>query len=226
MGFSAQLVGMRIRDRAGKSGLVRQADDAALFLHMTEASALFPEQEIVWSDDSARIRELEVLTLTEGWKPMLNEFDVERRPRSLVEDLNDLFSEIDEAEAAELKESRADETLEALEEAKRVLKSAASKKKGASKASGKNLEKAARSDRRSSKKKGAGHNPFKSKDHLGPGPRGGQNSKTDNWKCSCATPYKCLCRAGKRKKVVRIKRDYKKVYNKQYKAWAKDQRRQ
>lgn len=70
--------------------------------------------------------------------------------------------------------------------------------------------------------KGKAHWPYKRKSHLGPGPRKGENDQTDNWDCSCAN-YKCTCKgSGGRERKVRIKRSYKKAYNKQYKAWCRD----
>jgi hypothetical protein len=69
------------------------------------------------------------------------------------------------------------------------------------------------------------HWPFKSKAHLGPGPRGGENDKTDNWECNCSS-YNCTCKGigpnnkGKTRKV-RINKSYKAAYNKEYKKWRK-----
>lgn len=90
---------------------------------------------------------------------------------------------------------------------------------------GMSLDKKARAKRKEKKSSSGGHNPFKTKSKLGPGPRGGQNSKTGKWKCSCKTPYKCLCRKkGGGTKTIRIKRSYKKPYNSEYKKFRKSQK--
>lgn len=88
-------------------------------------------------------------------------------------------------------------------------------------ADGQDLENKVREKRK--KSGGGGHNPFKRKDHLGKGPRGHYHNKTNNWKCACTTPYKCLCRNRKTggSKTITIKRGYKKDYNKEYKSWRK-----
>lgn len=69
------------------------------------------------------------------------------------------------------------------------------------------------------------HHPFK-RDLIRPGgPAGKKDAETKEWSCSWKKPYvqKCVAKAshpgGKpRVKYVRIKRAYKKAYNKQYRA--------
>lgn len=87
--------------------------------------------------------------------------------------------------------------------------------------SGKDLERKIRAKRKS--KEGGGHNPFKTKTKLGPGPRKGRNSQTSKWHCKCSN-YKCSCVAGKRHKTIKIQRAWKKNYNAEFKAWRKHQR--
>lgn len=66
---------------------------------------------------------------------------------------------------------------------------------------------------------GKKHSPFKRKQKLGPGPRGGTNTKTGEWDCNC-NGYQCQCTHDDgSKKTIKIKRGYKQKYNKQYKKW-------
>lgn len=60
--------------------------------------------------------------------------------------------------------------------------------------------------------------PFKRKDVLNKGPRGGENRKANKWDCECSD-YECTCKNKDtgRKKTVKIKKKYKKGYNKEYK---------
>lgn len=66
------------------------------------------------------------------------------------------------------------------------------------------------------------HHPFKRWSNIGIGPRDDANAAKGRWKCKCSN-YLCKCvGSGDRKgtsKTVRIKRSYKKAYNKEYKAW-------
>jgi hypothetical protein len=191
------LIGMRVRE-GSRMGTVESVSDEAIRLAWVDSSILSPARETV-SRETLPTRNLELLTLTEGWQPFA------ARPPTLYEDLQQLLS------------------LDFLEEAK---KSAKKRPKGAS--TGKGLEKKAREKRRARARpkaaRGGGHNPFKTRSKLGPGPRGGTNSKTNKWKCKCPTPYRCLCRAGKVKKVIRIGKPYKKQYNVQYKKWRSKQK--
>ena len=202
------LLGSRVRD-AVHSGMVVGASPSFLEVEWTDKGVLTPTLERI-PVGAAAVRELQVLTLEEGWRPMSDAIrEAGGKPKSLLEDLQSL-----------LEESSAEPLDEA---AKHKKKAAGSRRPGG----GKSLEKKAREKRRarsSDKKNRGGHNPFKTKTKLGPGPRKGSNSQTHKWKCACATPYKCLCRSGKKRKTVRIKRDYKKDYNHEYKAWRKNQR--
>lgn len=69
------------------------------------------------------------------------------------------------------------------------------------------------------------HYPFKTKGHLGPGPRSREMDKTDKWSCKRVGAYVQRCtikRARKgqgKEKIIRIDPDYKKAYNREYKAW-------
>lgn len=207
------VVGLRVLDADGKTGCVVDANADSLQLEWTHRSVLVPSRERV-SIVSPKMHQLQALTLTEGWKPMSELIrEAGSAPKSLLEDLQGLLAESIGPEP------------EALEEAS---KKSATKAAASSAPRGKDLEKQAREKRRAKGKegkKGGGHNPFKTKTKLGPGPRHGTNSQTKKWKCRCATPYKCLCRAGKLHKVVRIKPGYKKSYNHEYKAWRKGQRK-
>jgi hypothetical protein len=70
------------------------------------------------------------------------------------------------------------------------------------------------------------HHPFKRKKRLGPGPRGGENDETKQWKCVC-NDYDCACYPqgnNKRKAFTfKINRAWKKRYNAEYRAWRKKQ---
>jgi hypothetical protein len=87
------------------------------------------------------------------------------------------------------------------------------------------LDEAKRKKKRAAPRTSA-HNPFKYQDSNGPGPdkEFGQRTvdKTDDWRCKCSN-YVCRCvkgkGKGKRSKIVRIKRPYKKKYNARYKRW-------
>jgi hypothetical protein len=68
------------------------------------------------------------------------------------------------------------------------------------------------------KKKGSKHYPFKNKGSLGPGPRGGTNKKTGNYKCKCSD-YSCNCKGPDGNLKINIDRGYKRAYNQAYKAW-------
>jgi hypothetical protein len=78
------------------------------------------------------------------------------------------------------------------------------------------------------KKSGGKHWPFKNQSKNGPGPNHefGQREvgRKDDWKCKCSG-YVCHCSGTGdnkgAKKTVKIKRNYKKRYNKAYKAWRK-----
>lgn len=208
------LLGMRVRDRDGIDGCVSGVADGELQIEWTHLGVLMPARERL-STVSSRAQQLQALTLTEGWKPMSELIrESGSAPMSLLEDLQSL-----------LQESTVPEELD--EAAKRKSKKqAAASKKGR----GKDLEKKAREKRHSRskevvKKRGGGHNPFKTKKKLGPGPRHGTNSESKHWKCRCASPYKCLCRsADGHRKVVTINKGYKHDYNKDYKAWRKHQK--
>lgn len=136
--------------------------------------------------------------------------------RSVVEDLRTLLAEDTQPEDIGLSEVYVDGRGrgKALEKKARDKRKAASSKKKKGGGDG--------------KKTGGGHNPFKRASTLGPAdarppvknPR--VHKKTGKWKCKCSN-YKCQCIAGKRKKIVKIARDYKKTYNKSYKAWRKKQ---
>ena len=73
------------------------------------------------------------------------------------------------------------------------------------------------------------HNPFKNQDTIGttntkkfgPPPKGTRSvSQTDDWVCKKKGKYVQLCKGPNgRKKVVRIKKGYKKKYNKAYRKW-------
>lgn len=81
------------------------------------------------------------------------------------------------------------------------------------------------------------HSPFKRFGHIGPGPgtatKGTREvGKRTHWDCTKTGPYGQTCtllkkdakgrlRKTKKTKKIRIKRDYKKTYNKSYKAWRK-----
>jgi hypothetical protein len=80
------------------------------------------------------------------------------------------------------------------------------------------------------------HSPFKRFSNLGPGPGGTQGtrevSKRTHWDCTRTGPYAQKCtllepdakgrlRKTKKTKKIKIKRGYKKVYNKDYKSWRK-----
>jgi len=59
--------------------------------------------------------------------------------------------------------------------------------------------------------------PFKRKDTLNDGPRGGENAKASKWDCKCKN-YKCTCTDDEgNKKSFKIKKGYKKKYNREYK---------
>lgn len=202
------LVGMTVRNSEGAVGRISGVKASTLRIQWLNEGVLNPKYETLAISDRKSVSKLELLTLMDGWKPMseATEKPGTARSLSLVEDLENLLAE--------------DVSSEPLEEA--------AKKSGSkSKASGKSMEKKAREKRRSRAKGGGGagkHNPFKTKKHLGPGPRSGENSQTRKWKCACPTPYKCLCKAGKKRKTVRIKRAYKKDYNKEYKQFRKKQK--
>jgi hypothetical protein len=202
------LLGSRVRDSAVREGMVVGVSPKWLEVEWTDSGVLTPRTERI-APLSLKARELQVLTLTEGWRPMADTIrEAGAAPKSLLEDLQGLLAETQ---------------AEPLEEAAKRKKPAA----GGRRPGGKSLEKKAREKRRarsSDRKKSGGHNPFKTKTKLGPGPRKGTNTQTHKWRCACATPYKCLCKSGKKRKTVKIKRDYKKGYNHEYKAWRRAQR--
>lgn len=205
--------GMQVRsgkpfEAPEKVGIIESITETEVNIRWFEKSMLDSKTESVSFADP-RLNQIELLTLTHGWTSMADASNAEKgTTRSLVDDLRSLLSEEVEVEAAEVEEDA-----EPVEEAAEVAE-----------ASGKSLEKKAR-EKRKEKKGGGGHNPFKTKSRLGPGPRNGQNSQTKKWKCSCTTPYKCNCRnKDGRTKVIRIKRGYKKSYNADYKQWRKSQK--
>jgi hypothetical protein len=70
------------------------------------------------------------------------------------------------------------------------------------------------------KRRSPGHNPFKYKSKLGPGPRGGKNSKSDEWTCKKSGKYSQICRhSSGYKKRITIDPGYKSAYNKEYRSW-------
>jgi hypothetical protein len=196
-----ELLGMRIRNGEGRGGRITAFDSKGLQVEWLDETVLFPTKESLSVAGLQDEVDLQVLTLTEGWKSMSDVMrEMGTAPKSLLEDLEGLLTE----------------SSLPLEEAT---------KKGAS---GKGLEKKARETKRSKSKEGkrsAGHNPFKNKSRLGPGPRHGTNAKQSAWKCSCASPYKCLCRGkGGKKKTIKIKKNWKRSYNSEYKQFRKNQK--
>lgn len=205
------LIGMRVRNGGpgGQEGFIAEASDTGFRIHWTDISVLQPlvEHITVQQAPLQAYQDLQILTLTEGWKPMADEIGT-ARSRTLVEDLENLLAEADQ-----------------LTEKKASGPSAKPGRASVKRSSGKDLEKKAREKRKGrAKHLGRGRNPFKSKSKLGPGPRHGTNAQTNAWHCTCKSPYKCLCKSGKKKKTIRIGRGYKKAYNHEYKQWAKGQR--
>ena len=195
------LVGMRVRSSKGALGQIASASADGIEVHWMTESILMPQKERLRASDKASFKDLELLTLMDGWQPLAevtSAFTSAKTP-TLLEDLESLLAE------ASPKNTPANPNRE--------------------RSSGASREKKARAKRKERKGGGGGHNPFKTKSHLGPGPRHSTNDETKAWKCSCATPYKCLCRSGKKKKTIRIKKDYKKGYNRDYKQWVKHQPR-
>lgn len=70
----------------------------------------------------------------------------------------------------------------------------------------------------SEKKKSSKHYPFKRKPELGPGPRGGNNKKSGQYKCSCGN-YSCKCSGPNGPVKIKIDKGYKSAYNHAYKQW-------
>lgn len=70
------------------------------------------------------------------------------------------------------------------------------------------------------KRRSPGYNPYKYKSKLGPGPRGGTNRKSGEWKCKKAGKYAQDCRhsSGYIKRIT-IKPGYKSEYNREYRQW-------
>lgn len=70
---------------------------------------------------------------------------------------------------------------------------------------------------------GRAHDPHKRQSVNDDGPRGGTNikRKKDRWDCKCkkGDPIQCLCKAGKRKRLVVIPLSYKNEYNPEYRAY-------
>ena len=70
------------------------------------------------------------------------------------------------------------------------------------------------------KKRSPGHNPFKYKAKLGPGPRQGRNKKTGKWTCTRSGKYTQRCKhSSGYTKTVRIDPGYKTAYNQEYRKW-------
>ena len=74
------------------------------------------------------------------------------------------------------------------------------------------------------------HHPFKREKNLGPGPRSATLDQVDCWDCEEVSPYKQHCVYKStcpetheyehgQVKIIRIKKDYKKKYNKDYRDW-------
>jgi len=206
------LLGMTARSADGSNvGRVVNTGDGAVEIRWIREGMLSAAPTIVTEENSADVH---FLTLTEGWQEYFfktpgQQPATQPRTLSLLEDIRQLHEKV------KYKKNKGKGR-------------GHGKKDKSGQASGKSLELKAREKRITRKKlkakKKGGHNPFKTKTNLGPGPRSGVNKQTHRWKCACRTPYKCSCKGpGGKRKTIRIRRGYKRAYNHQYKSWRKGQ---
>lgn len=197
------LNGSSVRDASGRIGRIVSVTDAAVNVAWIQRG-LIAEEAALGRQNLAE--ELQVLTLKEGWKSLTAVAGIApSKPVSpatrLSEELKDLF--------LPKKKKLKTEGITLSEDAKKKVKVLFGKKK---------------------------HSPFKTYAMLGPGPDHDfgtrEVSKRTHWDCSKTGKYSQRCvllkkdaqgrlRRSKTQKQIRIKPDYKKKYNKAYKAWRK-----
>lgn len=198
------LNGSNVRDAAGRIGRIVSVTEAAVNVAWLQ-KGMIAEEAALGRENIAS--EIQILTLKEGWKPLTVVAGiVPSKPVSpatqLSEELHDLF---------EPKKRKLNTEGLALSEAasKKKVKVLFGKKK---------------------------HSPFKTYKLLGPGPDQDfgtrEVSKATRWDCTKTGKYNQRCvllkkdsqgrlRRSNKRKDIHIKPDYKKKYNKAYKAWRK-----
>lgn len=185
------LSGSLVREN-GKQGTILSWALPSVVIGWKEPGRTLPREEAFESVDQRLRHQVEVLSLDAGWVPLGHFMSLSGIPQAQPKSrtsLDDVHKLLGEAEA--LKIGR-----ELLESRTKAPSSPAALTEAGQK-----------------------HSPFKNKGHLGKGPRGREMDVKDYWDCKCAN-YKCQCTnsdGGKRK--VKIKKGYKRAYNKQYKAW-------
>jgi len=202
--------GTLVRSSDGRFGRVSKFSTAWITVEWNEGTR--------WEKQSFRRtanevhEDLEVFT-TEGWKKMALLLGKKKNDYSLddlIETVRAKLLELSESDDDEDDEDEDDEDDEELEE---CVKEALFRNWSGVTESLKEAQ-------------GDGHNPFKRKKHLGPGPRDGENDETKQWKCVC-NDYDCACYPqgnNKRKAFTfKIDRAWKKRYNAEYRAWRKNQ---
>lgn len=197
------LNGSSVRDASGRIGRIVSISEAAVNVAWIQ-KGLIAEEATLGRENIAE--ELQVLTLKEGWKPLTAVAGIApSKPVSpamrLSEELHDLFQP--------KKRKLNTEGIVLSEDAKKKVKVLFGKKK---------------------------HSPFKTYAMLGPGPDHDfgtrEVSKRTQWDCTKTGKYNQKCvllkkdakgrlRRTDKRKDIHIKPDYKKKYNKAYKAWRK-----
>lgn len=198
-------IGASVRDLDGTTGRILSWRLPEVGIGWEDKGKLLPREEKLDRANPRLQNQIEVHTLNAGWVS-LGQFAPATGVPMLDKAINQLRSLLDEADHL----TRSNDG-QLLTEAPK--KKAAKKKPAKKKGKGKPKKKAT----------DPSQYPFKNYAHLGPGPRSGENDEEDYWKCNCKN-YKCNCTgASGEKKKVNIGREYKREYNKEYKAWRRKQ---
>jgi hypothetical protein len=197
------LSGATVRDRDGTTGRILKWQLPEVQIGWEDSGKLLPREETLDVDNPRLKEQIEVMTLDAGWAPLGNFTSESGAPTPGHSTITQMRRLLDQMEFFEFHEL--------MDRAERLLG------RGLFEAAEKLVERAQEILEKTK------HWPFKTKDPLGPGPRGGTNKKADKWDCKCSN-YSCICtnKEGQKKKV-KISKSYKKAYNKEYKKWRREQ---
>jgi len=196
------LSGATVRDRDGTTGRILHWHLPEVKIGWEDEGKLLPREETLEQQNPRLKNQIEVLTLDAGWVPLgsfTSESGVPTPGHSTITQMRRLLDRADFLDMHDV-----------LDEAEKLIE------KGVLDEAEKLLEKAQHLF-----EVGKDHWPYKNKSTLGPGPLKGTNKQADFWDCKCAN-YRCTCKGPDgQTKIVKIKKSYKKWYNRLYKKWVK-----
>jgi hypothetical protein len=196
------LSGATVRDQDGTKGRITHWHLPEVKIGWEDDGKLLPREEELEQGNPRLENQIEVLTLDAGWVPLggfMSECGVPTPGHSTITQMRRLLDQTEMFDVHEVLD-RAEQMMRAgsLEEAEKLIEEA-----------------------QRLFEVGKEHWPYKNKSTLGPGPLKGTNKQSDFWDCNCSN-YRCTCKGPEgQRKIVKIKKAYKKWYNKLYKAWLK-----